>query len=307
MCGVDTNAFLRIVRLLISFWQNLSVPHKSPSFPLPTSENQFKKTHAKTNNNLKIIISYLFATSPPQKKTQSKGAFFSCFLPVFFGGECCWRDRENPSVEPHLYLPTGKRQVIFVIIGFTWATGASVNFMSELLPEDRKAGVRGDPSSCRGVGLGWGWGCWGKILGWRWTQVPIFFVCLFLFGFFQKRCLICWKLWWRFVKISDFSLWLKTVKMMTRQKCYLKENSILKKRITSRTKYTFVIRQLFDVHSLSLESIVCLDIYYKCRTLAFMQVVRWSSCELYWNNIHIRCLSMIWFVSCISVSDNVSY
>jgi hypothetical protein len=28
--------------------------------------------------------------------------------------------------------------VIFVVIGFTWATGASVNFMSELLPEDRK-------------------------------------------------------------------------------------------------------------------------------------------------------------------------
>ncbi|CAL1154784.1 unnamed protein product [Cladocopium goreaui] len=30
-------------------------------------------------------------------------------------------------------------KVIFVVIGFTWATGASVNFMSELLPEDRKA------------------------------------------------------------------------------------------------------------------------------------------------------------------------
>ncbi|CAK9072472.1 unnamed protein product [Durusdinium trenchii] len=30
-------------------------------------------------------------------------------------------------------------KVIFVTIGFTWATGASVNFMSELLPEDRKA------------------------------------------------------------------------------------------------------------------------------------------------------------------------
>jgi len=30
-------------------------------------------------------------------------------------------------------------KVIFVCIGFTWATGASVGFMSELVPEDRKA------------------------------------------------------------------------------------------------------------------------------------------------------------------------
>ncbi|CAE7022695.1 yipf6 [Symbiodinium sp. KB8] len=30
-------------------------------------------------------------------------------------------------------------KVIFVCVGFTWATGASVAFMSELLPEDRKA------------------------------------------------------------------------------------------------------------------------------------------------------------------------
>ena len=26
-----------------------------------------------------------------------------------------------------------------MVVGFTWATGASVNFMAELLPEDRKA------------------------------------------------------------------------------------------------------------------------------------------------------------------------
>merc|ERR1712187_524767 len=30
-------------------------------------------------------------------------------------------------------------KVIFVCIGFTWATGASVGFMAELVPEDRKA------------------------------------------------------------------------------------------------------------------------------------------------------------------------
>eukprot|EP00928_Gymnodinium_smaydae_P044308 TRINITY_DN29564_c0_g1_i1.p1 TRINITY_DN29564_c0_g1~~TRINITY_DN29564_c0_g1_i1.p1 ORF type:complete len:238 (-),score=44.93 TRINITY_DN29564_c0_g1_i1:53-715(-) len=30
-------------------------------------------------------------------------------------------------------------KVILVIIGFTWSTGASVGFMSELVPEDRKA------------------------------------------------------------------------------------------------------------------------------------------------------------------------
>mmetsp|Transcript_41463 Transcript_41463/g.119975 ORF Transcript_41463/g.119975 Transcript_41463/m.119975 type:complete len:229 (+) Transcript_41463:46-732(+) len=30
-------------------------------------------------------------------------------------------------------------KVIFVCVGFTWATGASVGFMSELVPEDRKA------------------------------------------------------------------------------------------------------------------------------------------------------------------------
>jgi len=30
-------------------------------------------------------------------------------------------------------------KVIFVSIGFTWSTGASVGFMSELVPEDRKA------------------------------------------------------------------------------------------------------------------------------------------------------------------------
>eukprot|EP00930_Biecheleria_cincta_P041259 TRINITY_DN28259_c0_g1_i1.p1 TRINITY_DN28259_c0_g1~~TRINITY_DN28259_c0_g1_i1.p1 ORF type:complete len:232 (+),score=32.28 TRINITY_DN28259_c0_g1_i1:62-757(+) len=30
-------------------------------------------------------------------------------------------------------------KAIFVIVGFTWSTGASVGFMSELLPEDRKA------------------------------------------------------------------------------------------------------------------------------------------------------------------------
>merc|ERR1712217_837265 len=29
-------------------------------------------------------------------------------------------------------------KVILVIIGFTWATGASVSFMSELVPEDRR-------------------------------------------------------------------------------------------------------------------------------------------------------------------------
>ena len=39
-----------------------------------------------------------------------------------------------------------------MIIGFTWATGASVNFMSELLPEDRKAG---GGRLVWGVGLGW--------------------------------------------------------------------------------------------------------------------------------------------------------
>merc|ERR1719324_311473 len=30
-------------------------------------------------------------------------------------------------------------KVIFVSVGFTWATGASVGFMSELVPEDRRA------------------------------------------------------------------------------------------------------------------------------------------------------------------------
>jgi len=30
-------------------------------------------------------------------------------------------------------------KVIFVCVGFTWSTGASVGFMSELVPEDRKA------------------------------------------------------------------------------------------------------------------------------------------------------------------------
>mmetsp|Transcript_70029 Transcript_70029/g.205337 ORF Transcript_70029/g.205337 Transcript_70029/m.205337 type:complete len:218 (+) Transcript_70029:36-689(+) len=30
-------------------------------------------------------------------------------------------------------------KLVFVIIGFTWSTGASVGFMSELVPEDRKA------------------------------------------------------------------------------------------------------------------------------------------------------------------------
>mmetsp|Transcript_40176 Transcript_40176/g.115465 ORF Transcript_40176/g.115465 Transcript_40176/m.115465 type:complete len:214 (+) Transcript_40176:121-762(+) len=30
-------------------------------------------------------------------------------------------------------------KVVFVVIGFTWSTGASVGFMSELVPEDRKA------------------------------------------------------------------------------------------------------------------------------------------------------------------------
>mmetsp|Transcript_52131 Transcript_52131/g.97531 ORF Transcript_52131/g.97531 Transcript_52131/m.97531 type:complete len:212 (-) Transcript_52131:91-726(-) len=30
-------------------------------------------------------------------------------------------------------------KVIFVVVGFTWATGASVAFMADLLPEDRKA------------------------------------------------------------------------------------------------------------------------------------------------------------------------
>mmetsp|Transcript_70202 Transcript_70202/g.228236 ORF Transcript_70202/g.228236 Transcript_70202/m.228236 type:complete len:210 (-) Transcript_70202:93-722(-) len=30
-------------------------------------------------------------------------------------------------------------KVIFVVVGFTWSTGASVGFMSELVPEDRKA------------------------------------------------------------------------------------------------------------------------------------------------------------------------
>merc|ERR1719327_589070 len=30
-------------------------------------------------------------------------------------------------------------KVIFVCVGFTWATGASVGFMAELVPEDRKA------------------------------------------------------------------------------------------------------------------------------------------------------------------------
>eukprot|EP00451_Oxyrrhis_marina_P040659 CAMPEP_0204392376 /NCGR_PEP_ID=MMETSP0469-20131031/61726_1 /ASSEMBLY_ACC=CAM_ASM_000384 /TAXON_ID=2969 /ORGANISM="Oxyrrhis marina" /LENGTH=192 /DNA_ID=CAMNT_0051386353 /DNA_START=11 /DNA_END=586 /DNA_ORIENTATION=- len=29
-------------------------------------------------------------------------------------------------------------KIIFVVIGFTWATGASVGFMSDLVPEDRK-------------------------------------------------------------------------------------------------------------------------------------------------------------------------
>ena len=55
-------------------------------------------------------------------------------------------------------------------------------------------------------------------------------------------------------------------KMLFKRKFHLKE----KDNITNK----IYIRQLFDVHSLSLESIVCLDIYYKCRTLAFMQVVR---------------------------------
>merc|ERR1712039_1142875 len=30
-------------------------------------------------------------------------------------------------------------KMIFVVVGFTWATGASVGFMSELVPDDRKA------------------------------------------------------------------------------------------------------------------------------------------------------------------------
>eukprot|EP00405_Crypthecodinium_cohnii_P005179 CAMPEP_0194757082 /NCGR_PEP_ID=MMETSP0323_2-20130528/10666_1 /TAXON_ID=2866 ORGANISM="Crypthecodinium cohnii, Strain Seligo" /NCGR_SAMPLE_ID=MMETSP0323_2 /ASSEMBLY_ACC=CAM_ASM_000346 /LENGTH=204 /DNA_ID=CAMNT_0039676887 /DNA_START=51 /DNA_END=662 /DNA_ORIENTATION=+ len=30
-------------------------------------------------------------------------------------------------------------KVIFVVVGFTWSTGASVGFMSELVPDDRKA------------------------------------------------------------------------------------------------------------------------------------------------------------------------
>merc|ERR1719316_1476448 len=38
-------------------------------------------------------------------------------------------------------LPTGMQiiKVILVVLGFTWATGASVGFMSECLPEDRRA------------------------------------------------------------------------------------------------------------------------------------------------------------------------
>jgi hypothetical protein len=41
-------------------------------------------------------------------------------------------------------LPTGNRltqlvKVILVVLGFTWATGASVGFMTDCLPEDRQA------------------------------------------------------------------------------------------------------------------------------------------------------------------------
>jgi len=40
-----------------------------------------------------------------------------------------------------LFLPQGWQivKVIFVVIGFTWATGASVGFMSECVDEDRRA------------------------------------------------------------------------------------------------------------------------------------------------------------------------
>lgn len=41
-----------------------------------------------------------------------------------------------------------------MVVGFTWATGASVNFMAELLPEDRKAARRWCPHvSCEALGV----------------------------------------------------------------------------------------------------------------------------------------------------------
>lgn len=38
-----------------------------------------------------------------------------------------------------MMMPVMGLKVIFVCVGFTWATGASVGFMAELVPEDRKA------------------------------------------------------------------------------------------------------------------------------------------------------------------------
>lgn len=82
-----------------------------------------------------------------------------------------------------------------MIIGFTWATGASVNFMSELLPEDRKAGPvgwgRGDTRGTPVVGLGVGLGdgvFWGKMLVLEVNSSSEFFFCLgILFSFFLNR------------------------------------------------------------------------------------------------------------------------
>lgn len=151
-----------------------------------------KKTHAKRNIISKNHQTHTFLRHPkPKQKTQKFGAFFSLVsFPCFFLGEGgTWEGTVKiPSVDPHLYLPTGNRQVIFVIIGFTWATGASVNFMSELLPEDRKAGGGGWFGGLGWVGDGPFWRCWGKILGWRWTQIPSFFLFVVCLGILFSCC-----------------------------------------------------------------------------------------------------------------------
>ena len=84
----------------------------------------------KSLNRLALVISAIF--------------IFSDFFPqaYHFSDICPW-------------IPIGSQlqaqQVIFVVIGFTWATGASVNFMSELLPEDRKVQRR----SASFMGFSW--------------------------------------------------------------------------------------------------------------------------------------------------------
>lgn len=75
MCGVDTNSFLRIVRLLISFWQNLSVPHNYPSF----SSSNIQK-----NNFYKSSYHTFLRHPKPKKDPKVWCLFFSCSFPFFF-------------------------------------------------------------------------------------------------------------------------------------------------------------------------------------------------------------------------------